>query len=86
MITHSRPLYEGVDWNILAKTATDAPTSRPLYEGVDWNGYRYSMAADMCGRPLYEGVDWNSVHERFFYGYIESPSLRGRGLKSIVFC
>ena len=36
----SRPLHEGVDWNIDGKSNFARPRSRPLHEGVDWNSSR----------------------------------------------
>ena len=38
------------------------------------------------GRPLYEGVDWNAVRGHSYVTRIQSPSLRGRGLKLCVLC
>ena len=39
---HSRPLYEGVDWNTSITGNKGLWQSRPLYEGVDWNFDRKS--------------------------------------------
>ena len=75
-----RPLYEGVDWNMLSRSTIGNIWCRPLYEGVDWNVTSTAWQYRKCCRPLYEGVDWNSFatkpHDQFM-----SPSLRGRGLK-----
>ena len=56
----SRPLCEGVDWNVIAVIQPYRQTCRPLYEGVDWNFFLFCPVSCAVGRPLYEGVDWNN--------------------------
>ena len=82
LLSKRRPLYEGVDWNTLMGTCFTQITCRPLYEGVDWNSRITTVTIFDACRPLYEGVDWNINFFRSTYANVESPSLRGRGLKS----
>ena len=77
----SRPLYEGVDWNLSTVPTSTLRASRPLYEGVDWNIEKIVTtmftAVALFTRAWIEMqiviIDYNAI--------IESPSLRGRGLK-----
>ena len=59
LIICSRPLHEGVGWNIRFRDSLKLLPCRPLHEGVGWNiRFRDSLKLLPC-RPLHEGVDWN---------------------------
>ena len=84
MTAFCRPLYEGVDWNPKSILYNTKYLSRPLYEGVDWNVLVCLYQYRCFRRPLYEGVDWNAVWSPCHPRGRKSPSLRGRGLKSVI--
>ena len=57
----SRPLHEGVDWNVMLLQRFVCAVGRPLHEGVDWNIKQGTQYIGYNCRPLHEGVDWNSL-------------------------
>ena len=63
----SRPLHEGVDWNLIfLYFQSNFASSRPLHEGVDWNIKHPLFIILYPGRPLHEGVDWNLMADFSF--------------------
>ena len=78
-----RPLYEGVDWNVLWYMPALDVSCRPLYEGVDWNKFVVVKVAVYCSRPLYEGVDWNGRYKAV-YGSLQHVALFTRAWIEIV--
>ena len=73
----SRPLYEGVDWNVLNIAFCFRLLGRPLYEGVDWNKAQIMHKNDNICRPLYEGVDWNVLQLRLTCFWLGRPLYEG---------
>ena len=76
-----RPLCEGVDWNSMTANMH-----------ISWDVALFARAwieiitpillmLSLKCRPLCEGVDWNNEIKNIAVSLLESPSLRGRGLK-----
>ena len=63
-----RPLYEGVDWNVLQKLSAKTARESPSLRGRGLKSlYIPSSEIYIASRPLYEGVDWNNISFYYYF-------------------
>ena len=79
----SRPLHEGVDWNITLQFLSLQRVRRPLHEGVDWNVTR-RIQCRCTASPSSRGRGLKCDTVKQTAENLLSPSSRGRGLKSTL--
>ncbi len=78
----SRPLYGGVDWNIVSRNLCDLVLDKsPPIRGRGLKLFHPANGLRWYSRPLYGGVDWNWLSDVEWYDLDSSPPIRGRGLK-----
>ena len=77
----SRPLHEGVDWNLRSALFAESSHGRPLHEGVDWNINNHVCLLLSIKSPSSWGRGLKLRQKQKLKRLYWSPSSWGRGLK-----